>query len=81
MKNQILRVVNSRYKGKRNLILLCIQENRLKSKLVFEDLTNFGEDHPHVYGVINKNAIVGIVDFKPDQNGSFSIPKELEKFF
>jgi len=77
--DQILRVANSRLRGKKNLILLCIQEDKLSSKLIYEDLSNLGEDHPHVYGTINKSSISKVVDFPPNTDGSFSLPEELSR--
>lgn len=77
LKHQILRVANSRLRGKKNLVLLGIREDKLESKLVYEDLSNLNEDHPHVYGPINMDAITQVVDFPPDDDGSFSLPEEL----
>ena len=77
LKEQILRVANSRFRGRENLVLLCIKKDRLRSKLIFEDLSNLGEKHPHVYGVINKDSITKVVDFNPNKDGFFLLPEGL----
>lgn len=78
LKHQIIRVANSRLRGKTNLVLLGIEEDKLKSKLVYEDLSNLNEEHPHVYGPINIDAITQVIDFPPEGDGSFSLPEELK---
>lgn len=77
LKHQILRVANSRLRGKKNLVLLGIEEDKLESKLIYEDLSNLNEDHPHVYGPINICAIMQVIYFPPNDDGSFSLPEEL----
>ncbi len=76
LKKQILPVLNSKFIGRQDLIVLYIDEKLLKPELIYEDLSNKGEKHPHVYGSINKDAIVKVVDFKPDEDGTFSLPKK-----
>ncbi len=50
--------VKERYfKGKRNLVLLLLDESRLKADLKFESSTN-NEKFPHLYGAINIDAVV-----------------------
>lgn len=72
------------YKGQDGLVLLCIDENKLKSECRFEDPAGGGHHDPgvgnlfpHVYGPINISAIIKIIDFPADENGLFLLPDEI----
>ncbi len=47
------------YKGVSKVLILTIDADSLTSNLVVEKSRN-GEDFPHIYGAINKSAIVEI---------------------
>ncbi len=77
--DQILRVANMLYRGQKGMVLLVIDPLRLVSTLRWEP----GEDlrealFPHVYGPINLDAVVEVLDFEPGPNGLFSLPVKLE---
>lgn len=40
-------------------------------------LTNDNDSFPHLYGLLNFDAVVATYDFDPDSNGVFSLPAEL----
>jgi uncharacterized protein (DUF952 family) len=72
------------FKGQQGLILLCIDENKLESECRYEDPAGGGKHDPgvgnlfpHVYGPINLNAVIKVVDFPSNVNGLFEIPPEL----
>lgn len=56
---QVPGVLQRYYAGVNDLILLHIDETKLSAELKFEEATN-KELFPHVFGPINKNAIVKI---------------------
>ncbi len=56
---QIEPVLERYYNGAEKVLLLEIEPENLTSKLVNEPSTG-GEIYPHIYGEINKDAIVGI---------------------
>ncbi|MFX0050088.1 MAG: DUF952 domain-containing protein [Candidatus Hermodarchaeota archaeon] len=58
--NQLIRVANNLYLGQRNLVLLCIQEDKVKSEVRYEGQN---EKYPHIYGELNMDAIVNVIDF------------------
>lgn len=58
-REQIETVLQRYYKGAETVLILEIEPEKLVSKLVNEPSTN-GEIYPHVYGEINRSAIVGI---------------------
>ena len=81
---QAVDTVNLFYKGQNELVLLCIDETKLKSECKYENPTGgnihnseTGNLFPHVYGFINISAVVKVVDFPADSNGNFSLPADL----
>jgi uncharacterized protein (DUF952 family) len=56
---QVEVVLQRYYKDAKKVLLLAIEPEKLTSELVNEPSTG-GEIYPHVYGKINKEAIVGI---------------------
>ena len=54
---QLDAVLQRYYSGRDEVVILEIDSDRLDSKLVIEPSTG-GEDYPHIYGTINRYAIV-----------------------
>jgi ribosomal-protein-serine acetyltransferase len=83
-REQITRVADAIYGGQVGLVLLCIDPTRLRAELKYEppDVTipaehYDGELFPHIYGAINHDAVVRVVDFAPGEDGLFSLPEGL----
>ena len=81
---QALPVAEKFYKGQAGLVLLVIDPARLASGLKWEPPDGTpppgvpaGESFPHVYGSINLDAIVQILDFDPGPNDHFVLPPTL----
>jgi uncharacterized protein (DUF952 family) len=75
---QVIRVANLIYSGQSGLVLLVIDPGRLTSELRWEPGTDLASElFPHVYGPINPEAVVRVVDFAPGPNGQFELPKDL----
>jgi len=72
-RNQLLKVANGNYRDAKKIILLCIDETKVTSKVVEEDLYGMGETFVHVYGPINKEAVIRAVEWKPGKEG-FTLP-------
>jgi uncharacterized protein (DUF952 family) len=75
---------NNFFRGQNGLVLLCIDENRLKSNCKYEDPTGVSQDNtnvgnlfPHIYGPINISAVIKVVDFPSNKNGIFTLPQEI----
>jgi len=77
---------NRFFKGQNGLILLCIDEKKLKSACKYEapvgiagQLNDPGMDdlYPHIYGPINNTAVIKVINFLPDETGFFKLPEEL----
>lgn len=59
--NQLDAVLERYYKGVRPVLILEIDSDRLISNYVEESSTN-NEIYPHIYGAINRDAIIGITE-------------------
>lgn len=69
---QVLRVANARFQGRRELVLLEIDPALLAAELRYED-GGGGELFPHIYGPLNCNAVTAVRDFAPDESGTFGV--------
>lgn len=73
-RHQIMRVANSVYKGKTGLLMLCIEEERVKSPIRHENLDGGSDLFPHIYGPLNIDAVVKVLDMPPGVDGGFQPP-------
>jgi uncharacterized protein (DUF952 family) len=74
-------VADAFYRGRDDLVLLVIDENRLTSELRWEAPAGSpargispSDKFPHIYGPLNLDAVVRVPDLKPDPAGGFSLP-------
>lgn len=58
-RNQIEDVLERYYKTERSVLILHVNPHLLASKLVAERSTG-GDVYPHIYGAINRSAIVDV---------------------
>jgi uncharacterized protein (DUF952 family)/catechol 2,3-dioxygenase-like lactoylglutathione lyase family enzyme len=77
--HQIPPVANYNFKGQQGLVILEIDENKLNHEVKYEDLMDEGELFPHIYGPLNLNAVLRVVPFPPEVDGTFNLPKALLK--
>ena len=82
--SQVIPVANLYYEGQSDMILLQIEPTLLSSDLKWEPPSggtpppgvHEGDPFPHVYGPINLDAVVSIVELVTDSNGQFALPKQ-----
>ena len=82
---QLLPVAGKFYRGQTGLVVLEIDPARLSSELKWEPPSGGGpppgvpegEAFPHVYGPINLDAVIQVLDLEADHNGDFSLPPSL----
>lgn len=72
--DQVIKVANTFYKGQENLVILCIDEDKVRSILKVEDLFNLSENYPHIYGELPINSIEKVVPLKLSGTGDFIKP-------
>jgi len=77
--NQIMRVANSFFTNLPGLVILVIDPSRLKPEVRWEAGTDKADElFPHIYGPLNLEAVVRVLDFEPGPDGMFSLPAELQ---
>ncbi|HEY3344638.1 MAG TPA: DUF952 domain-containing protein [Anaerolineaceae bacterium] len=72
-REQALRTAERYYKGRTGLALLEIEEARLAAPLRYEVSTG-GDLFPHIYGPLNRDAVVAVYPFEPEMDGTFKWP-------
>lgn len=84
--SQIVDVADAFYLGQRGLVILVIDADKLTSELKWEPPAHPNPERaarvgnelfPHIYGPINVESVVKAVPFEPAENGTFSLPPEL----
>lgn len=74
--DQVIWVANQFYRGQLGLVLLWIDPDKVTAEIKYEAVEGVGT-FPHLYGELNADAIVQIIDFPPNPDGSFSLPNTL----
>ena len=81
-------VANKYYRGATDIVLVHIDPAALTSPLKWEPPAHIDGSpslpneplFPHIYGVINLDAVVQIIDFPSNPDGSFDLPAKLTAF-
>jgi uncharacterized protein (DUF952 family) len=76
-RQQVIRVANSLFRGHDDLVLLCIDSNRVEATIHYENLAGGDERFPHIYGPLNVEAVICVLDFKPQADGTFTLPASM----
>lgn len=79
---QVLHVANAFYRGKNDLVLLVLDEAKLKPELKWEAPAaerpaagiSESDSFPHIFGPINLTAVASVLRFEPDSAGTFILP-------
>ena len=79
---QVIDTANRFYRGQRDLVVVCIEEQRLRAELRWEAPAQphgaaSGELFPHLYGELNIDAVVKVAELPCEDDGSFRLPEEL----
>ncbi len=73
---QTLWVANGRFVGRTDLLLVCIDADRLRSELRYEE-SEVDQQFPHIYGPLNLDAVIEVVPFPPGADGRFAMPERV----
>lgn len=76
--HQLERVANKFYAGHSDLVILVIDPHRLTSELKMEEAVDVDDDFPHIYGPLNLDAVVDVVDLQVSPDGLFHLPQGLK---
>jgi uncharacterized protein (DUF952 family) len=79
---QVVATADRFYRGQNGLVVLCIDEERLAVELRYEMAAGArgeaaGQMFPHLYGALNVDAVVRVVEFPCEMDGSFRLPEGL----
>jgi len=79
---QVIATANRFYRGQSGLVVLCIEEERLRVELKYEASARTrgegkSEMFPHLYGELNVDAVVRVVELPCEVDGSFRLPEAL----
>jgi uncharacterized protein (DUF952 family) len=83
--NQVLPVANAFYRGRNDLVLLKLDEEKIEPEIKWEPPAGTpaigisdSDKFPHIFGPINLTAVASVLDFEPDSvSGTFSLPSTL----
>ena len=80
-KNQILRVANSFFVNQHGLVILIIDPSKLNPEVRWEAGSDKADElFPHIYGLLNLEAVLCVLDFEPGGDGRFFLPQSLVPF-
>ena len=70
---QVIQVANIRFRGQKGLVLLVIDSDRITADIRYENLEGGWQMFPHIYGELNIDAVVEVLEFEPGADGHFSL--------
>ena len=75
---QIIPTANRFFLHKQGLIVLFIDTDRIQSEIRYEAAEN-GKIFPHIYGVLNTNAVLKVLELPAGEDGRFQLSPEISK--
>jgi len=76
---QVIATANRIFKGKRDLVLLSVETDKVGAEIRYENLEGGTNLFPHVYGALAIAAVTAAHDFPPRDDGSFELPPALRR--
>ncbi|XGV99957.1 MAG: DUF952 domain-containing protein [Leptolyngbya sp. BL-A-14] len=73
---QVVSTANAFFRGQTELVLLCIESDRVQSEIRYEAV--HGDRFPHLYGALNLDAVTQAINFQPNADGNFTLPLVLQ---
>lgn len=72
---QLIQVANLRFRGQLGLVLLDIDTGLVKPEIRYENLEGGLKLFPHIYGALEREAVMRVRDFPPGPDGFFNLPE------
>jgi uncharacterized protein (DUF952 family) len=76
---QLLKTANKFFAGQQGLVLLLIDLEKVSAEIKYE-LAEVEEEFPHIYGRLNVDAVVRVLDWGAGVNGKFELPEAIATF-
>lgn len=76
-REQVIQVANLRFRSENKLVLLCIDTEKVRAEIIYENLEGGEQLFPHIYGSLNNDAVTQVVRFQPGPDGYFAFPDEI----
>jgi uncharacterized protein (DUF952 family) len=73
-REQVAEVANLRFRGQTGLVLLVIDTHRVEAEIRYENSEGDARMFPHIYGELNTDAVIEVLEFEPDREGYFAQP-------
>ena len=73
--DQLANFADANYHGRKDLVLLCIESNRVRADVHEEGAGD--ESYPLIFGPLNLDSVAKTLDFEPDKNGRFKLPPSI----
>lgn len=68
---QVDQVANAFYRGDSDLLVLIIDEKRVRAEVRHDPVPGFDTPLPHIYGPLNPDAVIDAVPLEATSNGQF----------
>ncbi len=68
---QVDQVANAFYRGDSDLLVLVIDEAKVRSEVRHDSVPGFDTPLPHIYGPLNPDAVIDTVPLRAGTNGQF----------
>lgn len=69
--HQLIAVANANFHGALGLLVLEIDPSRVLAEVRYENLAGRADLFPHIYGPLNRGAVVGVHPLVPGPSGEF----------
>jgi uncharacterized protein (DUF952 family) len=77
--DQLEYVVEHYFRGRQDLVILCIDPDMVNAPVKYEDLNGEGMSFPHIYGALNTNSVRNAVPVPHTADGTFIVPAEIQR--
>lgn len=75
---QVIGSANRFFKHQHDLVILLIDVDLVRVKIIYEG-TSETNLFPHIYGGLNIDAVIQVIDLDSEADGNFILPAEISK--